>query len=56
MKKMTNNTKFDIVPSNKFNKQLKKITKQGKKTDKLKNIILKLNINCGISTNKMAQN
>ena len=42
MKKMTNNTKFDIVPSNKFNKQLKKITKQGKKTDKLKNIILKL--------------
>ena len=31
MKKMTNNTKFDIVPSNKFNKQLKKITKQGKK-------------------------
>lgn len=35
-------TKYDIVTSNKFNKQLKKIIKQGKNIEELSNVVKKL--------------
>ena len=35
-------TKYGIIASNKFKKQLKKLNKQGKKIDKLKMVIKKL--------------
>lgn len=37
-----NKIKLGIIPSNKFNKQLKKMVKQGKKIEKLKEIVKKL--------------
>lgn len=42
MKNNINNTKYGVVTSNKFNKQLKKIIKQGKKIEKLSDIVKKL--------------
>ena len=37
-----NDTKYGIITSNKFNKQLKKIIKQGKKIEKLSIVVKKL--------------
>ena len=42
MKTNINNTKYGIITSNKFNKQLKKIIKQGKKIEKLSIVVKKL--------------
>ena len=39
---MNKNTKYGISTSKKFNKQLKKIIKQGKKIDKLVYVVVKL--------------
>ena len=39
MKNSPTNTKYGIVTSKKFNKQLKKIVKQGKKIEKLSNVV-----------------
>lgn len=42
MKKIISDTKYGIVSSRKFNKQLKKIVKQGKNIKKLRDVIIKL--------------
>ena len=42
MKNSIKDTKYGIVTSNKFNKQLKKIIKQGKNIEKLSNVVKKL--------------
>ena len=42
MKTSINDTKYGIITSNKFNKQLKKIIKQGKKIEKLSIVVKKL--------------
>ena len=42
MKISITDTKYGVVTSNKFNKQLKKIIKQGKKLEKLSNVVKKL--------------
>ena len=42
MKNSINDTKYGIITSNKFNKQLKKIIKQGKKIEKLSIVVKKL--------------
>ena len=42
MKTNINNTKYGIITSNKFNKQLKKIIKQGKNIEKISNVVKKL--------------
>lgn len=42
MKNSFTNTKYGVVTSNKFNKQLKKIIKQGKKIEKLSEVVKKL--------------
>ena len=39
---MKNSTKYGISTSNKFNKQLKKIIKQGKQLEKLVYVVVKL--------------
>ena len=42
MKNSITNTKYGVVTSNKFNKQLKKIIKQGKKIEKISDVVKKL--------------
>ena len=42
MKNSITNTKYGVVTSNKFNNQLKKIIKQGKKIEKLSDVVKKL--------------
>ena len=42
MKNSITDTKYGIVTSNKFNKQLKKIIKQGKDIEKLSKVVKKL--------------
>lgn len=42
MKNSTKDTKYGVVTSNKFNKQLKKIIKQGKNIEKLSIVVKKL--------------
>ena len=42
MKNSINDTKYGVVTSNKFNKQLKKIIKQGKNIEKLSIVVKKL--------------
>lgn len=42
MKSDVQNTKYGIITSNKFNKQLKKIKKQGKNIEKLSYVVKKL--------------
>ena len=42
MKNNINDTKYGVVTYNKFNKQLKKIIKQGKKIEKLSYVVKKL--------------
>ncbi len=42
MKNSIKDTKYGIIASNKFNKQLKKIIKQGKNIEKLSNVVKKL--------------
>ena len=42
MKNSFTDTKYGVVTSNKFNKQLKKIIKQGKKIEKLSEVVKKL--------------
>lgn len=42
MKNSITDTKYGVVTSNKFNKQLKKIIKQGKKIEKLSEVVKKI--------------
>ena len=42
MKNSVTDTKYGVVTSNKFNKQLKRIIKQGKDLKKLSNVVKKL--------------
>lgn len=42
MKSNIQDTKYGVVTSNKFNKQLKKIIKQGKDIEKLSNVVKRL--------------
>ena len=42
MKNNISDTKYGVVSSNKFNKQLKKIIKQGKKLEKLRDVVIKI--------------
>ena len=42
MKTSIKDTKYGIITSNKFNKQLKKIIKQGKNIEKISNVVKKL--------------
>ena len=42
MRSSTTDTKYGVVTSNKFNKQLKKIIKQGKDLKKISNVVKKL--------------
>ncbi len=42
MRNSITDTKYGIVTSNRFNKQLKKIIKQGKKIEKLSEVVKKL--------------
>ena len=42
MKNSIKDTKYGVVTSNKFNKQLKKIIKQGKSIEKLSSVVKKL--------------
>ena len=42
MKNSITDTKYGVVTSNKFNKQLRKIIKQGKKIEKLSEVVKKI--------------